>query len=232
MITGRLFGIGVGPGDPELITLKAVRLMQAAPVIAYVSADGRPSLAREIAAAHLGTNQREINMALPMNPLPELAQAAYAEGAARISGELEQGRDVAVLCEGDPLFYGSFAQLFERLAGLYPTEVVPGVVSFTAAAAAARQPLVTRSDSFVVLSATMPRDALLARLRLAEAAAILKLGRHLGKVRDVLSELGWLERAIYAEHATTERQRILRLVDVERDQAPYFALVLLPGGAM
>jgi precorrin-2 C(20)-methyltransferase len=230
MITGRLLGIGVGPGDPELITLKAVRLLRAAPVVAYVSARGEQSFARRIADQHIRDDQREINLALPMHPLPELAQAAYEEGAARISSELEQGRDVAVLCEGDPLFYGSFAQLFERLGDRYPTEVVPGVVSFTAAAAAARQPLVSRTDTFVVLPATLPRDSLLARLRLAEAAAILKLGRHLGKVRDVLTELGWLERAIYAERATTDRQRILRLVDLERDEAPYFAIVLLPGG--
>lgn len=230
MITGRLLGIGVGPGDPELLTLKAVRLMRAAPVVAYVSAKGRPSIAHRIAARHLREDQRQINLALPMHPLPELAQAAYEEGAARISSELEQGRDVAVLCEGDPLFYGSFGHLYDRLYDRYPTEVVPGVVSFTAAAAAARRPLLSRSDSFVVLPAIMPRDALLARLRLAEAAAILKLGRHLGKVREVLAELGWLERAIYAERATTDRQRILRLVDLELDEAPYFALVLLPGG--
>jgi precorrin-2/cobalt-factor-2 C20-methyltransferase len=115
MITGRLLGIGVGPGDPELLTLKALRYLQAAPVVAYVAAQGQPSIARQIAAPHLPPGQREINIALPMHPSPELADAAYAEGASRIGAELERGRDVAVLCEGDPLLYGSFRQLLRRL---------------------------------------------------------------------------------------------------------------------
>jgi precorrin-2/cobalt-factor-2 C20-methyltransferase len=229
VITGRLLGIGVGPGDPELMTLKAVRYLRDASVVAYVSARGRPSFSRQIAAAHLLGGQREINLALPMSPLPELARAAYDEGASRIGTELEQGRDVAILCEGDPLFYGSFAQLFGRLADHYPVEIVPGIVSFTAAAAAARQPLVGRAQSFVVLPATMPPDRLRSRLGQAEAAAILKLGRHIDAVRRLLDELGRLEQAVYVERATTERERVMRLVDFEEDEAPYFALVLLPG---
>ncbi len=230
MITGRLLGIGVGPGDPELMTLKAVRYLRNAPVVAYVSANGRPSLARQIAAVHLPGGQHEINLALPMQPLPQLAQAAYNEGASRIGAELEQGRDVAVLCEGDPLFYGSFGHLLARLTG-YSAEIVPGVVSFTAAAAAARQPLVARAESFVIVPATAPADQLRARLGQSEAAAILKLGRHVGKVRQVLDELGLLERAIYVERATAERQRVMRLTDFIDDEAPYFALVLLPRAA-
>jgi precorrin-2/cobalt-factor-2 C20-methyltransferase len=229
VITGRLFGIGVGPGDPELMTLKAVRYLRDASVVAYVSARGRPSFAREIAAPHLLGGQREINLALPMSPLPELARAAYDEGASRIGTELEQGRDVAVLCEGDPLFYGSFAQLFSRLADHYPVEIIPGIVSFTAAAAAARQPLVARAESFVVLPATMAPERLRARLGQAEAAAILKLGRHVDTVRRVLDELGRLEQAVYVERTSTERERVMRLVDFDADEAPYFALVLSPG---
>ena len=164
MSTGRLLGIGVGPGDPELMTVKAIRLLRAAPVVCSVSAAGRPSIARRIAAGHLRATQREINLALPMKPLPELAQAAYDEGASRIGAELEQGRDVAVLCEGDPLLYGSFIHLLARLAGRYATEIVPGVVAFTAAAAAARQPLAAGSESFVVVPATLPAEQLQARL--------------------------------------------------------------------
>ncbi len=230
MSTGRLLGIGVGPGDPELMTLKAVRLLRAAQVVSYVSANGQPSIARRIAAVHLPGTQREINLALPMLPLPELAEAAYDEGASRIGAELEQGRDVAVLCEGDPLFYGSFTHLLARLAGQYPTEIVPGVVSFTAAAAAAHQPLVARAESFLVVPATLPADQLRMRLGQFEAAAILKLGRHLAKVRRVLGELGLLERAIYVEWASTEQERVLRLIDLADNEAPYFALVLLPRG--
>jgi precorrin-2/cobalt-factor-2 C20-methyltransferase len=210
------------------MTLKAVRYLREVPVVTYVSANGQPSMARRIASVHLPGTQREINLALPMQPLPELARAAYDEGASRIGAELEQGRDVAVLCEGDPLLYGSFGQLLARLVGQYPAEIVPGVVSFAAAAAAARQPLVTRAESLVILPATLPAEQLRARLSQIEAAAILKLGRHLGKVRAVLADLGLLERAIYVERASTERERVLRLTDFDDDEAPYFALILLP----
>jgi precorrin-2/cobalt-factor-2 C20-methyltransferase len=226
--TGRLIGIGVGPGDPELMTLKAVRILSEVPVLTYVSANGQPSIARAIAAVHVPGGQREINLALPMQSLPELAQAAYDEGAARIGAELEQGRDVAVLCEGDPLFYGSFNHLLARLADCYTVEIVPGVISFSAAAAAARAPMVLRSESFVVLPATLAHEPLRARLAQADAAAILKLGRHLPKVRQVLIELGLLARAIYVERVSTEQERVMRLTDFAEAHAPYFALVLLP----
>jgi precorrin-2/cobalt-factor-2 C20-methyltransferase len=229
MIAGRLFGVGVGPGDPELLTLKAVRILQNCPVIASVSAGGRPSVARRIAAPHLPPGRAELNVALPMQPAPELAEAAYDEAASRIGAELEQGRDVAVLCEGDPFMYGSFAQLLDRLGERYATEVVPGVTSFTAAAAAARQPLVSRNQSMMVLPATLPRAALASRLGSADAAAILKLGRHLPKVREVIVELGLLERAIYVEHASNGRERVERLIEVSADEAPCFFLLLLPG---
>ena len=228
MITGRLLGIGVGPGDPELMTVKAVRYLRNAPVVAYVSANGRPSLAREIAASHLPGGQREINLALPMQPLPPLARAAYNEGAARIGAELEQGRDVAVLCEGDPLFYGSFGQILARLSA-YSAEVVPGVMSLSAAAAAARRPLVAGTESFLVMPATASAEQLRARLGQSDAAAILKLGRHLRKVRRVLGEIGLLERAIYVERASGARERVMRLIDFDDDEeVPYFSLILLP----
>ncbi len=230
MITGRLLGIGVGPGDPELLTLKALRYLQAAPVVAYVSARGQPSIARQIAAPHVHPGQRELNIALPMHPSPELADAAYAEGASRIGAELERGRDVAVLCEGDPLLYGSFAQLLERLSQFYPTEVVPGISSITAAAAAARKPLAIRTDTLAVLPATLPMEALRARLGQTNAAAILKVGGHLDKVRQVLQELGLLDQAIYVEQVSTAEQRIMALVDMTEASAPYFSLVLLPRG--
>lgn len=228
MITGRLLGIGVGPGDPELLTLKAARLLRETPVVAYISARGRPSIARSIVAEHLTAGRFEINVALPMQPMPELARAAYDEGASRIGAELEQGRDVAVLCEGDPLLYGSFGQLFARLGERYVSEIVPGITSVNAAAAAVRRPLVRGNDTLVVVPATLPRDVLVARLEQVDAAAILKLGRHVLKVREVLAQLGWLERAVYVEHVTAGPERVMRLIDLTGDDTPYFSLVLLP----
>lgn len=231
MTTGRLLGIGVGPGDPELMTLKAVRYLGQAPVLAYVAAGGRTSMARRIAAPHVPAGKREINIALPMHPRPELAQAAYDEGASRLSAELEQGRDVAVLCEGDPLFYGSFIQLFARLGEQYRTEVVPGVIAITAAAAAARMPLVWRNKTFSVLPATLPADELRRRLGQADATAILKVGRHLAAVRAILAELGLLERAIYVERASGPDERVMALLELEQEvEVPYFALILVPPG--
>jgi precorrin-2/cobalt-factor-2 C20-methyltransferase len=228
VITGRLFGIGVGPGDPELLTLKALRYLQAAPVVAYVSARGQPSVARHIAAPHLQPGQRELNIALPMHPSPELADAAYDEGASRIGAELERGRDVAVLCEGDPLLYGSFNQLLKRLGSFYPAEIVPGITSITAAAAAARRPITIRTDTLTVVPATLPMEALRARLGQTNAAVILKIGRHLDKVRQVLAELNLLDRAIYVEGVSTADQRVMPLVDMKDMSAPYFTLILIP----
>jgi precorrin-2/cobalt-factor-2 C20-methyltransferase len=211
------------------LTLKAVRILREGPVIAYVSAGGRPSIARSIVAEHLSPGWPEIHIALPMRLVPELAHAAYDEGAARIGAVLERGRDVAVLCVGDPFVYGSFAQLFDRLGERYLTEVVPGVASFTAAAAAARTPLVGRSQTLVLLPAALATDTLAAHLARNDGVAILKLGRNLAKVRNVLSDLGLLERAIYVEHASTPRERVMRLADLAVDEAPYFSLLLLPG---
>jgi precorrin-2/cobalt-factor-2 C20-methyltransferase len=227
MIVGRLLGIGVGPGDPELLTLKAVRLIRSAPTVAYVSANGRPSLARQIVAEHLQAGQKEIKLTLPMHPSPEVTQAAYGEGAARIGTELEQGRTVALLCEGDPLFYGSFGHVLERLGNRYPTEIVPGVSSVAAAAAAARRPLVFGADTIAVLPATLPEERLAAQLQQVEAAAILKLGRHLDKVRKVLQQQGLTERAVYVERASTPQERVIAMVDLVETEAPYFSLILL-----
>ncbi|MGI9436809.1 MAG: precorrin-2 C(20)-methyltransferase [Geminicoccaceae bacterium] len=227
MITGRLIGVGVGPGDPELITVKAIKAIRAAPVIAYVSANGRPSFARQIAAEHLASAAREIKLTLPMDPMPELAQSAYDEGASRISAELEQGQNVAALCEGDPMFYGSFGHLFARLADEYPIEVIPGISSVMTAAAAAAQPLAFGTDSFAILPATMPEELLATRLAAVDGAAILKLGRHLEKVRATLTKLDLIDKAIYVERASTPEQQVMPLADLERIDAPYFSLILV-----
>lgn len=227
MITGRLIGIGVGPGDPELITVKAVKAIKNARVVAYISANGRPSMARYIAAEHIAASAKEVKVTLPMHPSPEIAQSAYDEGASRISAELEIGKDTAVLCEGDPLFYGSFIHLIERLQGRYPITIVPGVSSVMAAAAAAQKPLAFGTDAFAVLPATMPEEVLAARLKVAEAAVIIKLGRHLEKVKTVLETLGLTERATYVERVGSSTEVISPLLELDRAETPYFSLILV-----
>jgi len=227
---GTAYGIGVGPGDPELITLKALRLLRAAPVVAYPAPLGGASFARSIVAAHLSPGQREIAIEVPMDPALHPAQGFYDAAAERIAAELRSGRDVAILCQGDPFFYGSFIHLFERLAGEHAVEIVPGVSSLAACAAAARLPLARRNEPLVVVPA--PLDEPLLEWRVAEAplAAIIKLGRHFAKVRRVLTRLGRAERAVYVERASLQSQRVLPVAEVAAETVPYFAMVLAPGG--
>src|ERR1700719_636521 len=184
--SGHLYGLGVGPGDPELLTLKALRLLRAVPVVAYPAPDTGPSFARGIVAEWLDRGQREIAIRFPMRPGPP-PEALYDEATARLAALLDGGDDIAFLCQGDPLFYGSFAGILTRLAARYRVTVVPGVSSLTACAAAALAPLVQRDESLSVIPAGLPEDELAARLGQAEFAAIIKLGRHFAKLRRVLS---------------------------------------------
>ena len=226
-MTGTLYGIGVGPGDPELITVKALRRLAAADVVAYPASQDGISLARSIVADHLEDDRPQLAIRLPFCVDPAPARAAYDRAADDIAGHLTAGRDVAVLCEGDPLLYGSFIPLCDRLAEAFPIEVVPGITSVTACAAAGLLPLAERNDVLTVLPAPLPEAALAERLAAGDAAAIVKLGRHLGKVRTVLDRLGLGARAHYVEHATRADQRSLPLREVAGDSAPYFAMVLV-----
>ncbi len=225
---GRLYGIGVGPGDPELLTLKGLRLLRSAAVVAYQSADERDSVARAIVASYLTGQQAEVCFHFPRAHEPQAAQALYDQAIAPIAEHLFAGRDVAVLCEGDPLFYGSFMYVFTRLSDRFATEVVPGVSSPMACASALGVPLSYRNDIFSVLSATLPADNLATQLLNADAVAIIKLRRHFEKVRAVLQQLGMIPRAQYIERATMADQRIVPIEQVDPDDVPYFSMILVP----
>jgi len=229
MATGRLYGIGLGPGDPELVTLKALRLLRAAPVIAYPAPIDGESFARGIVAGSIEPSQREIAIGFPMRPGPP-PMDIYDAAAATIAAELDRGDDVAFLCQGDPFFYGSFAAIFTRLAPRYPVMVVPGVSSLTACVAAAATPLVQRDETLTVIPATLAEDALSRRLAAAEIAAIIKLGRHFTKLRRVLAQLGLLDGALYVERATLPQQRVEPLASVDPASVPYFAMALVRNG--
>ena len=220
---GTLYGIGVGPGDPELLTLKGLRIIASVPVIAYIAPMGSDSLARAIVAEHLPGGQTEIAIPIAMG---EEAQGSYDRSGRQIAAHLDAGRDVAVLCEGDPFFYGSFMYIHERLAGSHRVRVVPGVSSLTATAAAAGMALASRGQVLTVVPAILPEDALAARLGTGDAAAIVKVGRHLDKVRRVLRASGREGGALYVERATMEAERTAPLEEVEK--APYFSLILVP----
>lgn len=232
---GCLFGVGVGPGDPELLTIKARRVIEDADVVAYPVAQHGRSVARRIASGCLRAGQTEMAMTYPVTTEPtdhpggyEAALREFYDAAAEdLAGHLEAGRDVAVLCEGDPFFYGSYMYLHERLAPRFPTEVVPGVTSFSAAAAAAGRPLVKRDDVLTILPGTLPSDVLAARLRASDAAVVMKLGRTFPGVRSALERAGVADRSVYVERASAENERVLPLRDVDGD-VPYMSLVLVP----
>jgi precorrin-2/cobalt-factor-2 C20-methyltransferase len=226
-MSGKVLGLGVGPGDPELITVKALRLLRQAAVVAYPAPETGASFARAILARWLSPAQREIVIRMPLESARFPAQAVYDEAARRIGAELAGDRDVAVLCQGDPFFYGSFMYLFGRLAERFPVDVVPGVSSLTACAAAARWPLAAREDALIVLPAGLGEQQLMCRLAEVQAAAIIKLGRHFAKVRSVLETLGLAADACYVERASLASERVLPLDRVDAASVPYFSMILL-----
>ncbi len=230
IVSGRLYGVGVGPGDPELMTVKAWRLVSTARVIAYLAANGGESTARMIASPFMPDDAAEIVIDVPMQVDPKAAQAAYDEGAKRIASELERGSDVVMLCEGDPFFYGSFIYIFERLASRFETIVVPGVTSFTAAAAVSHAPLSRRNEIVIVLPATLAPARLEAELAASQASAIIKVGRHFAMVRDILEKLGLTGHATVIEKATLQDERVRKLADVHEDTLPYFTTILVRRG--
>jgi precorrin-2/cobalt-factor-2 C20-methyltransferase len=210
------------------VTLKALRLLRAAAIVAYPAPKGGESFARSIVAEWLRPDQREIAIDFPMRPGPPPASLCD-RAAATLAAELERGHDVVFLCQGDPFFYGSFAAIFTRLAPRYRVSVVPGVSSLTACAAAAATPLVQRDETMTVIPATLPESELIRRLAQSEAAAIIKLGRHAGKVRHVLTGLGLIDSVLYVERASQARERVGRFADIDPANVPYFAMALVPG---
>jgi len=236
MSSGTLHGVGVGPGDPELMTVKAVRLLREAKVVAYFAKRGKPGNAFTTARAHIPAHAEQLALNYPytveVSPRdPEYVTAMrtfYEDSAALLAQRLAAGLDVVVLCEGDPMFYGSYMYLHDRLASRHRCHVVPGITSFAGCAAGAGLPLVSTDRVFSVIPATLPEEALETKLRSVDAAAIIKLGRHFKKVRRVLERLGRADTAMYFEHGTTEREVAMRLSDKTDDQSLYFALILLP----
>ena len=227
-MTGTVYGLGVGPGDPELLTLKALRILQAAPVIAYPAPETGDSFARTIVAPHLPGGQQEIAVRMPLGDGQFPKAEIYDRAAQDIIAHVAAGRDVAVLCEGDPFFYGSFLYLYERLVDRCSVQVVPGVSSLMACASAAGLPLASRNETLTVVPAPLPDEVLRIHFARAEALAIIKVGRHLSRIRRLLTACARLEGSCLIERATLANQRLAPLQDVEQDSAPYFSMVLVP----
>jgi len=236
-MSARLIGVGVGPGDPELLTLKAIRTLRDADVVAHFAKAGNASHARTIAAGHLRPDVTELPLLYPVTTeIPKDAPAycdkiaAFYDGcAATVAAHLEAQRSVAVICEGDPLFYGSYMHLHVRLAARYRTEVIAGVTGMSGCWSAAGAPIAQGDDVFTVLPGTLTEDELARRLSDADAAVVMKLGRNLPKVRRALARAERLGAAMYVERGTMVDAVVMRLADKPDDSAPYFAIVLVAG---
>lgn len=234
---GRLFGVGLGPGDPELITRKAARLIREADVVAFHSGTHGRSIARSIAAELLTSGIIEESLVYPVttgetphvNGYRGAIEDFYDESAERLARHLSAGRMVVVLCEGDPLFYGSYMYLHDRLKERFAAEVVPGVTSVSAAAAAAGTPLVRHEDVLTILPGTLPTAELARRLADTQGAAIMKLGRTFPAVREALAQAGKLDNAIYVERASSDRQTVVPAAKVDPAAVPYFSIIIVPG---
>lgn len=234
---GKLYGLGVGPGDPELITLKALRLLKAAPIIAYHAAKGKKGNALTIVEEFLSPEQVLIPLIYPVTTekLPDdmcyeqIVSDFYTEITDQLAAHLDAGQDVAVIAEGDPFFYGSFMYIHDRLADKYETHIVPGVCSVLGASAVLGAPLCYRNQVLSILSGVMSDAQLREKIRASDACAIMKLGKNLEKVRTILREEHLLDRALYVERATMQNQRIIPLEKVNVEDCPYFSLILVPG---
>ena len=237
MTSGTLYGVGLGPGDPDLLTVKATRRLAEARVVAYFAKTGRCGIARTIAAPWLHPNIVELPLPYPVTTeIPfdgeaytELLGAFYADAADRLAAHLAAGRDVALLCEGDPLFYGSFMHLYIRLRTRYPVAIIPGITGMSGCWTAAGEPMTWGDDVLTVVPATLPAGALRERLRIGDAIVVMKLGQNLPKVRAALEATGLLDRAVYVERGTMADEQVMPLREKVGDDAPYFSIVLVPG---
>jgi precorrin-2/cobalt-factor-2 C20-methyltransferase len=236
--SGTLFGVGLGPGDPELMTLKAVRVLSSASVVAHFRKAGRAGHARTIATSHIRPDATEVAFEYPVTTEVNFREDGYvsairdfyAASATSIIKHLESGRDVALLCEGDPFFYGSFLHMYDRIKDAHSVTVIPGITGMSGCWTAAQAPITYGDDVMTVLPGTLDKDALAKHLRQADAAVIMKVGHNLEKIKGALRDAGRYDDAIYVERGTMPGERVTRLSELGDCAVPYFSIVLLPGG--
>jgi precorrin-2/cobalt-factor-2 C20-methyltransferase len=237
MSAGHLYGVGLGPGDPELLTIKAMRVIKSGAVIAFFAKAGRRGNARAIVDRWIPEGARELPLHYPVTTEIPVSDPAYntalrnfyEQAAQSLAAVLEAGSDVAILSEGDPLFYGSFMHLYIRLKERFAVTIVPGVAGMAGCWSAAGEAMTWGDDVMTVLPGTLPQEALTERLRQTDAAVIMKVGKNFAKIRQALRDSGHYERAIYVERGTMAGEKIMRLADKADDAAPYFAIVLVSG---
>ena len=224
---GKIFGIGVGPGDPDLITVKALKILRKADLIAYPAPENGDSLARSIAATHFPKDCAELVIKTPMLTDRFPAFEVYERASKKISKAANDGKNVVILCEGDPFFYGSFMYLFSRLRTNHMVEVIPGVSSMMACSAVLESPLASRNDVLTVLPATLTDDELEEKMKLSDSIVIIKIGRHFPRIKALLKKTGLIQNAQYIERATMQNEKIIDIEKVDETITPYFSMILL-----
>lgn len=234
---GTLYGVGIGPGEPEYLTLRARHVIEHADLIAYFCKSGGGGQARAIVAPFLDPGRAELPLIYPVTIEAPVGHADYDEPIARfyaqsaqeLAGLLAEGRSIALLSEGDPFFYGSFMHIWRRLRTDHRIEIVPGVTGMAGCWARAGAPISWGDDVVTVLPGTLDEARLRRHLGAADAFVIMKLGRNFAKVRDAIAAAGLLSRAIYVERGTMAGEIVLPLAEKCDDAAPYFSMILIPG---
>jgi len=237
LLSGRLIGVGVGPGDPDLLTLKAVRALESADVVAHFAKAGNASNALAIVTQFLRPGLVELPLLYPITteqpaygPVYRSAIREFFDTAATaVAAHLEAGRTVAVLSEGDPLFFGSYMHLHIRLMKRFPTDVIPGVTAMSGCWSAAGLAIAQGDDVLTVMPATLNESELIRRFQQNDPTVVMKIGRNLSKVRRALIAAGRLDHATYVERGTMDNERLMPLREKTDDDAPYFAIVLVAG---
>jgi precorrin-2/cobalt-factor-2 C20-methyltransferase len=237
MTSGTIYGVGLGPGDPDLMTVKAHRLLTGAKHVAFFRKAGRSGRARQIVEGMLPTGVIEFAMEYPVTteiPLTdprynEVLSEFYAKCTAHLRELALAGEDVVVLCEGDPFFYGSFMHLYTRLKDDVAVDVVPAITGMSAAWTATGAPITWGDDVLSVLMGTLDKETLTKRMLDADAIVVMKIGRHLDKVRDALRTAGKYDRAWIVQYAAMEGQTVQKLADLEGKGTPYFSIVIVHG---
>ncbi|MBU2981654.1 precorrin-2 C(20)-methyltransferase [Lentibacter algarum] len=234
---GTIFGVGLGPGNPELMSVKADRLVRGAAHIAYFRKAGRKGQSRQIVEGMLAANVTEFAMEYPVTteiPLSdprynEVLSEFYESCTAHLRALAETGEDVIVLCEGDPFFYGSFMHLYTRLQGNTQVEVIPAITGMSAAYTTTGQPITWGDDIMSVLMATLPEDALTEAMQAADAIIVMKIGKNIDKLRRALKAAGKFEAAWIVEYASMPNQKMRLLSDTGSEPVPYFSIVVVHG---
>lgn len=234
---GIIYGVGLGPGAADLMSVRSDRLIRGAAHIAYFRKKGNPGQARQIVEGLLRADVVEWPMDYPVTteiPLSDprynqLLAAFYQDWADRLSELASQQGEVIVLCEGDPFFYGSFMHLYERLRDRHKVDVVPGITGMSAAWTASGQPISWGDDKIAIIMGTSDEDELTASIEQADAIVVMKIGRHLGKIRRILTEAGHAERAVIVCYAASEKEEVIPLSDYPSDRLPYFSIILVHG---